>query len=253
MGDFTDLQMGLSTGGGSDLFGGGGFTSALGAPLTSTSTGAGPSTVWGGQESYLTDLYGQGSELLGSQPAENLGMTAGREGMMSYANSPALQNLIQSTQGGFNQMMNPQQNPYLQQAMQSAIRPITQNYQENVLSGITDQAVQAGQTGGSRQGIAEGIAGRSYLDTIGDVSTNMAMQDYTQGQQNQLAAMGMSGDIANLGMMPADLQYQAGQAEMMAPWQQLQLQQGLLGDPTVLGGGGAESEGGLFSGLSIGL
>lgn len=247
----TDFTLsGLAAGGGNlnDI-----SQNLFGAPFTSTSTGGGPATVWGGQESYLTDLYGQGAELLGSQPAMNLGMTSGLEGMGQYAQGPALQNLIQSTQGGFNRMMNPQQNPYLQQAMSSAIRPITQNYQENVLGGITDQAVQAGQTGGSRQGIAEGIAGRSYLDTIGDVTTNMAMQDYTQGQQNQLEAMGMSGDIANLGMMPSDLQYQAGQLEQMAPWQQLQLQQGLLGSPTVLGGPGGSSEGGIFSGVGISL
>jgi len=77
----------------------------------------------------------------------------------------------------------------------------------------------------------------------------MAMQDYTQGQQNMLQAMGMGGDIANLGMMPSDLQYQAGQLEQQAPWQQLQQQQGLIGAPTVLGGGGGGGTGGTASAM----
>ena len=208
-----------------------------------------PAQVWEPQTGYLTDLYGQGADLLGQQPPQNVNQMAGQTGALSYADSPALQNLIQSTQGGFQSAMNPQQNPMLQQAMQSAIRPITQNYQENVLGGITDQAVQAGQTGGSRQGVAEGIAGRGYLDTIGDVATNMAYQDFTGGQDRMLNAMQQAPTIANLGMLPSDIQQQVGTQQQLAPWQQLQLQQGLIGSPTVLGGGGGGGTGGTASAM----
>lgn len=202
-----------------------------------------PATVWGGSSSYLTDLYGRGANLL-DQPATNQMTQQGRQAASAYAGGPALQNLIQQSQSGLSTALQPDQNPMLQQAMQSAIRPLTQAYQENVLGGITDEAVGAGQVGGSRQGIAEGIAGREYLQQVGDVGTQMAFQDYTGGQERMLNALGQAPTIANLGMMPAEIQQQLGAQEQMDPWRQLQLQAGLIGGPTVLGGGGGGSQGG---------
>jgi len=208
-----------------------------------------PGQVWEPQTGYLTDLYGAGSELLAQQPTESALTTQGREQATGYAGSPALQNLIQQSQSGLSTALNPQQNPMLQQAMQSAINPLTQAYQENVLGGITDQAVQAGQTGGSRQGIAEGIAGREYLQQVGDITSGMAYQDFAGGQERMLQGLGQAPTIANLGMMPADIMQQAGMQEQLAPWQQLQLQQGLIGGPTVLGGGGGGGTGGTSSAI----
>lgn len=209
-----------------------------------------PAQVWEPQTGYLTDLYSQGSDLLSSQPIVNQQTMQGREMAANYGSSPALQKLIDSTQSGFNTAMNPQQNPMLQRAMQAAINPITQNYQENVLGGITDQAVQAGQHGGSRQGIAEGIAGREYLQQVGDVATNMAFQDYTGGQERMLNAMNQAPTVANLGMMPAEIQQSLGLQSQNDPWAQLQRQQQLVGAPTVLSGGGGGGTGGTSSALA---
>jgi len=218
--------------------------------MSKSSTEAGTEAeVWGDQAGYLTDLYGAGSNLMASQQPENAAMMAGRDARSAYGQSPALQNLIQSSQTALSGRLNPSENPYLQRAMQSAINPLTQNYQENVLGGITDQAVQAGQTGGSRQGIAEGIAGREYLQQVGDVATNMSFQDYGAGMDRQGQAIDQAGTVANLGMMPADIMSGVGREEQLAPWQQLQLQQGLIGSPTVLGGAAGASSGGTSSAL----
>jgi len=214
-----------------------------------------PAQVWEPQTGYLEDLYGAGSNLLASQSPENAAMMAGREARSAYGQSPALQNLIQSSQTALSGRLDPQENPYLQRAMQSAINPLTQNYQENVLGGITDQAVQAGQTGGSRQGIAEGIAGREYLQQVGDITSGMAFQDYGAGMDRQGQAIDQAGTVANLGMMPADIMSAAGREQQLAPWQQLQLQQGLIGAPTVLSQGGGGGTGGTASAMpfSIGM
>jgi len=207
------------------------------------------STVWSPQTGYLEDLYEGGANLLASQPTESDLTQEGRAGTVDYARSPALSNLIKSTTGALESRLKPGQNPYLQQAMSSAIRPLTQNYQENVLGGITDEFAAAGQHGGSRQGIAEGIAGREYLQQVGDIGTEMAYQDYAGGQERMGQAIDQAGNVINLGLTPSQILSGAGREEQLAPWQQLQLQQGLIGAPTVLGGGGGGGQGGTSSAL----
>ena len=216
----------------------------------SETNGTDAATVWEPQTGYLTNLYDRGETLLNNQPTTNTNVNTGRDMALDYAKSPALNNLINTTTGGFNKLMQPGQNPMLTNAINSAIRPITQNFKENVLSGVTDGAVSAGQHGGSRQGIAEGIAARGYLDTVGDVATNIAYQDYEGGQNRMLNAMNSAGEVMNLGMMPSEIMTNVGNAEKLDPWQQLQMQAGLIGGPAVLSGGGGGGKGGTASALA---
>jgi len=184
--------------------------------------------IWGEQTPYLSSLYGEAQNLYQNQDPRASQM------MQQYAQSPELQKTIGSTQQALQSALDPQaamDNPYLQQAMQSAIRPLTQNYQENVLSGITDQAVQAGQSGSNRQGIAEGIAARGYMDQVGDITNQMSYQNYGDAMARQQAAINQSQGVANLGMMPASV-YQQGQ---QMPWESLTRYQQAIGAPTTLG------------------
>lgn len=93
----------------------------------------------------------------------------------SYGTANAMNQLTQAGDFG--------NNPAFQAALSSAIRPVTQNFQEQVMPAIQQGAQAAGQMGGSRQGIAEGIAARGYQDTVGDISANMGNQAYAQGLQ----------------------------------------------------------------------
>ena len=197
-------------------------------------------SVWEPQTGYLEDLYGRGSELL-TRPVESGLTTEGRAMGVDYARAPALQNLIGRSQQALGTALTPGQNPYLQDAITSAIRPLTQQYQENVLGDITDEFTAAGQHGGVRQGMAEGIAGREYLQQVGDISTEMAYNDYSGGMDRMLSALSQAPTVANLGLTPSQIISAAGHEETLAPWEQLQLQAGLIGGPTVLGG---ETEGG---------
>jgi len=183
--------------------------------------------VWGEQSPYLQQLYSEAGSML-DRP--NVAQTTGSELATGYASSPALQNLIGQSQAGLSTALNPTQNPYLQGAIQSAIRPMRQEFQENILSGIGDEALGAGQYGGSRQGIAEGIATRGYLDKVGDVATEMAYGDYAGGQERMLNALSQAPTVANLGMMPSQIYQQEGQT----PWQNLANYQQLIGAPTTL-------------------
>jgi len=153
-----------------------------------------------------------------------------------------LQDIIGGAQGALNFALDPRNamnNPYLQQAMGSAVRPLTQNYQENVLSGITDQAAAAGQMGSSRQGIAEGIAARGYMDQVGDITGRMASQNYSDAMGRMSGAINQAQGVANLGMMPATLMEGLGQSQ----WGDLSRYQNVIGAPTTLGASRGQTEG----------
>lgn len=194
--------------------------------------------IWKEQSPYLQNLYGSAQSMF-NNPNERL--NAGYNAQNQYAGSQELGNTISGAQNALNFNLDPNNagnNPYLQRAMQSAIRPLTQNYQENVLSGVTDQAVQAGQSGSSRQGIAEGIAARGYMDQVGDITSQMAYQDYGAGMDRMSNAIGQAGSVANLGMLPSSIQRDAG----MQDWDRLGRYQGIIGGPTTLGSSSGASK-----------
>lgn len=125
----------------------------------------------------------------------NLGQQQGQIGMSGAAGTTGSINFL-------NNAGDPANNPFFQSAVQSAIRPVTQNFQENVLPSIQSGAIQSGQLGGSRQGIAQGIASRGYLDTVGDITANMGNSAYAQGLNA----------VSNAGQLGLGLAGQLGQA-----------------------------------------
>ncbi len=92
----------------------------------------------------------------------------------------------------------PETNPALQSNIEGAIRPLFENFQTSVLPSIRSEAVQAGQLGGSRQGIAEGIATRSLANASGDIASTMANQAFQTGSDNALRAQLFSPELAGL-------------------------------------------------------
>ena len=75
------------------------------------------------------------------------------------------------------------QNPYLQTAIQAAINPVIQNATDvgGMMYNIGDQALGAGQWGGTRQGVAEGIAASRLNQQVGDIAASMANRGYETG------------------------------------------------------------------------
>ena len=83
-------------------------------------------------------------------------------------------------------------NPVIQQMGDAATRDIVRQYQEQILPGISQDAIGAGQFGGSRQGIAEGIAARGAQQNIADAIANLYGGAYGQGLQAQTQRQGQS-------------------------------------------------------------
>lgn len=96
-------------------------------------------------------------------------------------------------------------NPYLQSAIEAAIRPQRQTFGETILPGIRNDATTSGQFGGSRQGIAEGIASRGLSDAIAGTTSSMANANYQTGQDSMLKALQYAPLTQQLQFTPASI------------------------------------------------
>lgn len=108
--------------------------------------------------------------------------------------------------------VNAYMNPYIQNVEQAALNNMQQGF-AGTLNQIGDRAINAGAFGGSRQGVAEGAAAAEAARQYGDFSAQLRAQGYQnaqgmmtndmnrnlQGEQLNLQAAGMQGDLAQTG------------------------------------------------------
>lgn len=130
----------------------------------------------------------QGSTVAGFDPNQ----VAGQEGALSAAGA---QNSLASGAAGslpffFGDIWNPSSNPNLQGAIDASVRPIQQNLTENELPAIRSE-FSGGNYGGSRQGIAEGLAVGRTNQAIGDTASKVAQNQYDTNVNAQLRAYGL--------------------------------------------------------------
>lgn len=119
---------------------------------------------------------------------------AGQQGVLDAAG-----NIAGAAQSGANAnqfltsgaVLDPNRNPGLQGAVRAATRPLTREFETSVLPGIRQDFITAGGYGGSRQGIAEGLATQGYFDALGDTAARVVnpayqagLSAFTQGIQN---------------------------------------------------------------------
>ncbi len=136
----------------------------------------------------------------------------------------ALQGQAGTAAGGFNTFAGGGQvgqNPFLEQAIQAMQQSGNQNLQRNQLPAIRNNAVATGGLGGSRQGIAEGLAISDLNQTLVNQEAGMRSGQFNQDQSNQLQALINQGNIlggqgAGQGALLAagGIQQQQNQAEI---------------------------------------
>lgn len=78
-------------------------------------------------------------------------------------------------------VLDPNSNPGLRGAIDAAVRPIVGTLNQSTLPALRGNAVAAGGYGGSRQGIAEGLAVQGAQQAIGDASSKLAFEGYNAG------------------------------------------------------------------------
>lgn len=106
---------------------------------------------------------------------------------------------------GLADVLDVNRNPYMQGAIQAGIRPITQSYLDpgGVMGQIRQGAIEAGGVGGSRQGVAEGIAAGRYAQAIGDTAAKMANEQYGMGLNTFEKTMMFAPSAMQAGVIPA--------------------------------------------------
>lgn len=134
------------------------------------------------------------------QPTAQNAMSQISQMMQPGANG---QNSFQNTANSFN----PLSSSDLTSAIQSQLVPVTQQYQEQILPQITDQAVQQGAYGGTRASTVQGQAARDYTQSINNVAGSMLYQNEEQQNSNQLANIqnelqGNSQTLSAAGLVP---------------------------------------------------
>ena len=86
------------------------------------------------------------------------------------------------------------QNPYLDQQAAAMTANLTRNLNENVMPGIRSEALASGQYGGSRQGIAEGLAASRLNQDLAPALTNLYGGAF-ENAQNRMT--GVATDLNN--------------------------------------------------------
>ncbi len=118
--------------------------------------------------------------------------------------------------GGGTTMRGYQVSPYLNSIADDITRRSNDNLQNTVLPGIRGAAQMAGGYGGSRQGIAEGLAVGQSQDALSGALANLYGQDYQADRGRALQEMGLNQQFdinkgnLGLGLVNSDRNYDLG-------------------------------------------
>jgi hypothetical protein len=97
-----------------------------------------------------------------------------------------------TAQGGF---LNA--NPFQQQMMEAATRPLTQQFSQSVLPGISSLYSRSGRLGSGAMERALGTATEAYGRSLGDVTASLAGQQYQQERGLQQQAIAQQAMLAS--------------------------------------------------------
>jgi hypothetical protein len=181
-----------------------------------------PSSV---QAPYLTDLYRQAQTQFQAGPQQFFpGQTYAAPSDTTLAAEQATRQAALA-QGQFGlgslvpafqqQLMSPAQrfsDPMLQQSLQASLRPIEESG-ARLLQQARRGATQAGQLGGTRQGILEAEVIRDITQKQADVASKLYGDVYGDVLRTQAATLGMSPSIMSTFTQPAQTLAQVGASE----------------------------------------
>lgn len=183
----------------------------------------------------------------GAQPvAASADTLAAQEQLRQFSTGQGAQVASQAGEAlkfGLGDVLYPETNPALQATIGTATRKVGEAFTDpgGVLSQIRSNFATTAPGGqSSREAIAMGLAGRGYLDTIGDVTGRLASEGYRAGLDTFGRTLAFSPNVYNLMTQPAVTQSAVGQQteayqqaqedfaaggrafDINAPWSQLQ-------------------------------
>lgn len=151
----------------------------------------------------------------GSQPVPFDYYSLAGQGSALQASDMAARNAGQLAQGlnyGLTTAMDVNNNPYLANTVNAAMGRIQNKYTDpnGVLANIRGGAEAAGQYGGSRQGVAEGIAAREYSQALGDTAAQMYSDAYNKGQDTFARTLATAPSVMQSYTLPAQWESAVG-------------------------------------------
>lgn len=144
-----------------------------------------------------------GSTVAGFDPSQTTGQN------MALNAAGAQQGIVDNAANTSNfwtsgNVWDPANNPGLQQAIDTSNNTLIRNFNENTMPAVRQQAIQSGQQfGGSRRGVAEGIAARGLGDQIQSNTANLVNQNYNTNVEAQLKALGLVPNTSGAQTQPA--------------------------------------------------
>lgn len=221
------------------------FQATLPSPL-GTSTGQSridpflqPYLQMGLQRAQQLFLTGQQPSLFPGQmyvsPSEQTLAALSQQESLARAAQPALEQAQQAYMSSLGQLGQTaaggflQGSPYRDQMIQAATRPLTQQFENQVLPGISSAYSKAGRYGSGAMERAQSQASESFGRALGDVASNIAYTDYAnerarqqQAQVQQAALAQAAPSFFQMGFLPSQALSQVGAAREAIAGQPLQ-------------------------------
>lgn len=157
----------------------------------------GPTTATGGPQYYP----GQTIQPLDPRTTQGLDYAT----MLAQQRLPQLANQNQQALTGLYNAADINNNPNLQAAITAATEPTIRQFTDagGVLSQIRNNGVANGNLGGTRQGIAEGIAMDRLSQNTMNIGQQMAQQAYQTGLDAQARGLALAPNVSSSIMAPA--------------------------------------------------
>lgn len=150
--------------------------------------------------------------VVGFDPAQ----TAAQEGTLAKAGAGGPLEALSSaaTKGNTflssGDVMNLDSNPYLQGAVDAAVRPLTENFQSVVMPGVRGGAIQAGALGGSKSKQAGDYAASTYMRSVGDTTNQLLNTAYGQNLEAMLKGIALTPQTQSSALFPQVVQDSVG-------------------------------------------
>jgi len=168
-----------------------------------------------------------GPQYVGPSTDTQAGWDSGRHA--AYTSLGALANTGMENYNYLSRAADVANNPYVQGMMENNRAAAQRSLTEDFLPAISRSAQAAGGMGGSRQGVAQGIAIDRAMRSLLEANNSLAMGAYSQGLSAQQNALGQLGAVQSAQLAPSLAlasigQSQEGyqQAQQDAQWNYLQ-------------------------------
>ena len=179
------------------------------------------SEPWSGQEPYLRDLFRNAQAYFGgARPDVGDAAALNQAGVDSLRGAAGrMQPLLNQAQAANQRLVSgelliPDSNPALQAYIDQGNQLIMNQFTEGVMPQLSGGALVAGNVGGSRQAIVEGLAAGKVMDAVQRNTTGQLNAAYGQGLRALTAGISLAPGTAGALSLPANFYNLAGNQQL---------------------------------------